>query len=132
MEQIFTINQEAKSEIMVKRSKFIAEAFYVQTEKEAEKKINEIRKREHSARHHCYAFRVLEDDLIQRMSDDGEPSGTAGNPMLSILQGRELTNTLVVVTRYFGRNITWNRRTSKGIFRCYSRSDKKSWSEEDV
>ncbi len=102
MEEIQTIQKDSKAEIKVKKSKFIAEAFYVETVSQAEELIKQIKKREHSAKHHCYAYRIIEDNLIQKAEDNGEPSGTAGNPMLSILQGRQLINVLVVVTRYFG------------------------------
>lgn len=98
-----TINENTSTEIVQKKSKFIANLFYVQTEQEAEQKIKEIRRKYHDARHHCYAYSIIENDtIVNRMSDDGEPSGTAGNPMLNILIKKELTNVLVVVTRYFG------------------------------
>lgn len=116
MEEFTTINEESKAEIIVKKSKFIAEVFYVENEAQAEQKLQEVVKREHSAKHHCYSYRVLEESLIQRMSDDGEPSGTAGNPMLTILQGRELVNVLVIVTRYFGGILLG----TGGLVRAYS------------
>ena len=116
MDKFLTIKQNAKAEITIKKSKFIAEVFYVESEKEAEVKIEEIRKREHSAKHHCFAYRVIEESLIQRMSDDGEPSGTAGSPMLAILQGKDLVNVLVVITRYFGGILLG----TGGLVRAYS------------
>lgn len=116
MEEFITIKEEAKTEIIIKKSKFIAEVFYVESQKEAEEKIQEVVRREHSAKHHCYAYCVWEESLIQRMSDDGEPSGTAGNPMLTILQGKELVNVLVVVTRYFGGILLG----TGGLVRAYS------------
>lgn len=118
MDEFLTIKENSKAEITVKKSKFIAEVFYVENTKQAEKKLREVVKREHSAKHHCYAYRVLEENIIQRMSDDGEPSGTAGNPMLNILQGRELVNVLVVVTRYFGGILLG----TGGLVRAYSDS----------
>lgn len=118
MDEFLTIKEDAKAEITVKKSKFIAEAFYVEDTKQAEEKLREVIKREHSAKHHCYAYRVLEENIIQRMSDDGEPSGTAGNPMLNILQGRELVNVLIVVTRYFGGILLG----TGGLVRAYSDS----------
>lgn len=114
--ELLTINKEAQSEIVVKKSRFIAEVFYVETEKEADEIIKKIQKREHSAKHHCYSYRILEDSLIERMSDDGEPSGTAGSPMLAILQGKDLINVLVVVTRYFGGILLG----TGGLVRAYS------------
>lgn len=118
MDEFLTIKEDSKAEITVKKSKFIAEVFYVEDTKQAEEKLREVIKREHSARHHCYAYRVLEENMIQRMSDDGEPSGTAGNPMLNILKGRELVNVLVVVTRYFGGILLG----TGGLVRAYSDS----------
>ena len=116
LDEFLTIQEEAKSEIIVKKSKFISEVFYVETVKKAEETIQEIKKREYSAKHHCYAYRVLEESLVQKMSDDGEPSGTAGGPMLTVLQGKELVNVLVVVTRYFGGILLG----TGGLVRAYS------------
>lgn len=116
MDEFLTIRENKKNEIVVKKSRFIAEVFYVESEKEAEDIIGSIKKREHSAKHHCYAYRVLEGSLIQRMSDDGEPQGTAGSPMLAILQNKELVNVLVVVTRYFGGILLG----TGGLVRAYS------------
>ena len=98
-----TIKENVSSEIVQKKSKFIANLFYVQTEQDAEDKIKEIRKKYFDAKHHCFAYSIMENGSItNRMSDDGEPSGTAGMPMLNILTKKELVNVLVVVTRYFG------------------------------
>lgn len=98
-----TINENSSAEIVEKKSKFIANIFYVQNEQEAEEKISEIRKKYYDARHNCYAYSIIENNtVLNRASDDGEPSGTAGMPMLNILIKKELVNVLVVVTRYFG------------------------------
>ena len=98
-----TINENASAEIVEKKSKFIANIFYVETKEEAEEKIKEINKKYHDARHNCYAYRIVTDDgIIEKASDDGEPSGTAGAPMLTILSKNNLANILVIVTRYFG------------------------------
>ena len=98
-----TINRNATSEIVEKKSKFIANIFYVESIEEAEEKIKEVKKQYFDARHNCYAFSIYtKDGIISRFSDDGEPSGTAGAPMLNILNSKGLTNILVVVTRYFG------------------------------
>lgn len=98
-----TINQNVSAEIVEKKSKFIANVFYVETQEEAEEKVKEIKKKYFDARHNCFAYSVFtKDGIVNRFSDDGEPSGTAGGPMLNILNGRELTNLVVVVTRYFG------------------------------
>lgn len=98
-----TINENISSEIVEKKSKFIANIFYIQTVEEAENKLEEIRKKYYDARHNCYAFSIMtKDGIINRSSDDGEPSGTAGAPILNILNKNEIINVLVVVTRYFG------------------------------
>lgn len=98
-----TISGSASAEIIEKKSKFIANLFYVETVEEAEKKIKEIKKKYFDARHNCFAYSIFsKDGIINRFSDDGEPSGTAGAPMLNILNSQNLCNVLVVVTRYFG------------------------------
>lgn len=98
-----TINKNISAEIVEKKSKFIANVFYVETVEEAEEKVKEIKKKYFDARHNCYAFSVFtKEGIINRFSDDGEPSGTAGSPMLNILNSKGLTNVVVIVTRYFG------------------------------
>lgn len=98
-----TIKENSVSEITEKKSKFICNAYHVESEEEAEEILKELRKKYHDARHNCYAYSIMtENGIVNRMSDDGEPSGTAGGPMLNILLKREIVNVLVVVTRYFG------------------------------
>ena len=94
-----TINNEVYAEITVKKSKFIASVFPVETKEEAEDKIKEISKKYYDAKHNCYAYVV---ENFEKCSDDGEPSKTAGAPMLDIIKKRNLQNILVIVTRYFG------------------------------
>ena len=96
-----TIKEEIEASITEKKSKFICHIYHIESVEEAEKKLEEIRKKYHDARHNCYAYKIEEGD-ISKASDDGEPSGTAGVPMLNILNGNNLSNILVVVTRYFG------------------------------
>lgn len=85
-----------------KGSKFIAYAFPVTNEKEIKQQINTLRKEHFDARHHCYAYRLGVDKQIFRTNDDGEPTYTAGKPILGQLQSKDLTNVLIVVVRYFG------------------------------
>lgn len=85
-----------------KGSKFLAFAFPVETEDVIGKRLDELRKQYHDARHHCYAWRLGPAMGHIRVNDDGEPSGSAGNPIFGQIQSRELTNILVVVVRYFG------------------------------
>lgn len=117
--EFITIENNTDSIVTEKKSKFIANLIYVQNKKEAEEKIKEIKKKYFDARHNCSAYRVIEDGAIyEKSSDDGEPSGTAGAPMLSILQKNNLCNVLVVVTRYFGGILLG----TGGLVRCYSQS----------
>jgi uncharacterized YigZ family protein len=98
-----TISENITEELVEKKSKFIADVFYVESIRDAEEKIKEIEKKYYDARHHCYAFSIYEEGgVTNRFSDDGEPSGTAGGPMLNIITQKNLSNILVVVTRYFG------------------------------
>lgn len=115
----FTIKENVQAEIVEKKSKFIANLFYIENIEEAEKIIKETRKKYFDARHNCIAYRVIEDgQIIERFSDDGEPSGTAGAPMLNILQKNGYVNVLIVVTRYFGGILLG----TGGLVRAYSDS----------
>lgn len=100
-----TVARAATTEIEVKRSRFRADIVRVATEEEARALVDRLRREHWDARHHCSAF-VLGPDQpggeVQRSSDDGEPAGTAGAPMLEVLRGRELVDVAVVVTRWFG------------------------------
>jgi len=99
----YQILRTARHETKVKGSRFIAECATVATVDEALSFLGAIRKREHAATHHCFAYTVgLFDDMQFKYSDDGEPSGTAGRPIYDMLGGQELSNCAVVVTRYFG------------------------------
>lgn len=98
-----TIKENSSAEVVEKKSKFISNVFYVESREEAESLIKQINKKYHDARHNCYAYRIFtKEGIIEKASDDGEPSGTAGAPMLNILSKKELANILVIVTRYFG------------------------------
>lgn len=119
MEEFTTIEENVSTEIVEKKSKFIANLFYVETVEEAENIIRETRKKYFDARHNCIAYRVLENgQIIEKASDDGEPSGTAGAPMLNILQKNEFANVLIIVTRYFGGILLG----TGGLVRAYSDS----------
>lgn len=85
-----------------KGSKFIAYTFHIKDEDDVKAKMAEVRKKEYAARHHCYAYILYPDKSIQRDSDDGEPSNAAGKPILGQLLSDDLTNTLIIVVRYFG------------------------------
>ena len=89
-------------EIEEKKSRFIAHTEAVTSEEEAVNFINSMKKQYFDARHNCYAFVIGDNSELTRCSDDGEPSGTAGRPMLEVLLGEGITNVVCVVTRYFG------------------------------
>ncbi len=98
-----TIKNSAETEMKIKGSKFIGRVFSCESEVEAISILENIRKKYYDATHHCFAYRVgLGNDLIFRYSDDGEPSGTAGRPIYDRLEGKNLTNLILIVTRYFG------------------------------
>lgn len=116
MDSFITIKDSVQTELLEKKSKFIANLFYIESVKEAEEIISKTRKKYFDARHNCIAYRVMENNLVEKSSDDGEPSGTAGLPMLNILQKNNLVNVLVIVTRYFGGILLG----TGGLVRAYS------------
>ncbi len=97
-----TIENEARGLFKDRGSRFIAIAIPVTTQEEIKSRLEELRKEYHDARHHCYAWVLSPDRQAWRVNDDGEPSGTAGKPIIGQINSRELTNILVVVIRYFG------------------------------
>lgn len=114
-----TIKENVSAEIVEKKSKFIADLIYVQSVEEVEEHISRIRKKYFDAKHHCFAYSIMTNEgIINRASDDAEPSGTAGMPMLNIINKNELINVLVVVTRYFGGILLG----TGGLVRAYSES----------
>lgn len=100
--EYLTVARPASIEIEVKRSRFLCDVRRVETEEAARAVVEAARKRHWDARHHCSAFVLGPDGAVARSSDDGEPSGTAGAPMLEVLRGREVSDVVVVVTRWFG------------------------------
>ena len=119
MEEFVTVEKNVCTEIIEKKSKFITNLFYVETIEEAERIINQIKKKYFDAKHNCIAYRIVENgNIVEKSSDDGEPTGTAGLPMLNILQKNNLSNVLVVVTRYFGGILLG----TGGLVRAYSNS----------
>lgn len=97
-----TIRRELRNELKVQGSKFIATAFPVTTKEQAEHCIGRVKSSFHDATHNCYAYRIGFDGALFRHNDDGEPSGTAGKPILAAIDKVHLTDVCVVVTRYFG------------------------------
>lgn len=98
----FTIKKEGSDQLIIQKSRFIGYVKRVETQEAAQSFIQEIKKKHNDATHNCSAYIIGENDQIQKANDDGEPSGTAGVPMLEVLKKQNLKDTVVVVTRYFG------------------------------
>lgn len=98
----FTVAEKTENTIVIERSKFICNIKSIANEGEARTFIEEIRKKHSLANHNCYAYIADEKGLVQKFSDDGEPQGTAGLPMLEVLKNKRMFKTVAVVTRYFG------------------------------
>lgn len=117
MKEFYTISKNETTEIIEKKSKFIADIYPVKNAEEAENKIKEIKKKYYDAKHHCFAFSIIEENgITQKSSDDGEPSGTAGAPILNIIKSNNLQNVVIIVTRYFGGILLG----TGGLTRAYS------------
>lgn len=100
--QYLTVNLSGTGEQFIQKSRFIGYVKRVESEKDAQAFIHTIKKKHYDANHNCYAYVIGENNHIQKANDDGEPSGTAGIPMLEILKKQNLRDTIVIVTRYFG------------------------------
>ena len=111
--------RDAESEFTEKRSRFISRIWTVADEAEARARIDETRRKYYDARHNCWCY-ILRESGIVRYSDDGEPQGTAGQPMLNVFQREEITNVCCVVTRYFGGVLLG----AGGLTRAYTRGAK--------
>ena len=127
-EPIKMIFQGADAEIVEKKSRFIGQIFPIHSEEEAQRIVNEIRKKHYDARHHCFAYVLGEKNEIERCSDDGEPSGTAGRPMLDLLVGAGVHDALAVVTRYFGGVLLG----TGGLVRAYSAATQEALQKCDI
>ena len=115
-EQYKTVYEGGEGELVEKKSRFIATVRPVKTEEEANQFVEEMRKKYWDARHNCWAFILGERQEFKRCSDDGEPSQTAGKPMMDVLTGADLTDWAGVVTRYFGGTLLG----TGGLVRAYS------------
>ena len=118
LEKYKTVYEGGEGEIVEKKSRFIATVRPVKTEEEALAFIEEMKKKYWDARHNCYVYSVGKNREYTRCSDDGEPSGTAGRPMLDVILGEDIYNVAAVVTRYFGGILLG----TGGLVRAYSRS----------
>ncbi|KRB43272.1 YigZ family protein [Terrabacter sp. Root181] len=110
-----TLASPASAELEVKRSRFVCDLAPAATEESARAFVDQVRARSRDARHHCTAFVLGPDGATLRSNDDGEPSGTAGAPMLDVLRGRGLTDVVAVVTRWFGGTLLG----TGGLIRAY-------------
>ena len=119
LSQYKTVYKGGEGEIVEKKSRFIATVVPVHSEEEALKFVEAMKKKYWNATHNCYAY-VIENHELQRYSDDGEPGGTAGKPMLDVLIGEEIHNAAIVVTRYFGGTLLG----TGGLVRAYSAAAK--------
>lgn len=127
-EQYKTIYKNGSGEFINKKSKFIADVFSIDKEETAIELIEQIKKKHYNASHHCYAYIIGRNQEIMRYSDDGEPGGTAGKPMLDQLIAEKLHNTLVVVTRYFGGTLLG----TGGLVRSYQSAVKEGLSNSVI
>lgn len=114
----YTVKGYGENEIEIERSRFIAHVARAETADEALEFIQKIKKKHSNATHNCSAYLIGENDQIQKANDDGEPSGTAGVPILEVLKKKKLKDTVVVITRYFGGI----KLGAGGLIRAYSKA----------
>ena len=119
-----TVYQGASAEIVEKKSRFIADVFPVSSTEEAMEYLEKVKKQYWDARHHCWAYVTGVENVQERCSDDGEPSGTAGKPILEVIRGQGLHNVLIVVTRYFGGTLLG----TGGLVRAYTAASREGLS----
>lgn len=118
LDEYNTILERAEAEFVEKKSRFIATVCPIKSEEEAKNFIAEMKKKYWDATHNVFAYQIGERNEIQRSSDDGEPQGTAGKPVLDVLIGEDVKNTVIVVTRYFGGTLLG----TGGLVRAYGKS----------
>lgn len=128
LEEYKVLLQGGCGEYIEKKSKFIAHVFSVNSELEATELIGQMKKKYWDARHNCSAYVIGKEGQITRCSDDGEPSGTAGRPMLEVLLSAGIRNILVVVTRYFGGTLLG----TGGLVRAYTKAIQEGLSNSEI
>ena len=119
MTEYYIPTGHSETELVEKRSRFIGQVWRVSSEEEARARIEETKKKRYDARHNCWCYRIREEG-VERYSDDGEPQGTAGQPMLNVFQREDVTDVACVVTRYFGGVLLG----AGGLVRAYTQSAK--------
>lgn len=123
MENVYKVLMEpCEGQIEEKKSKFIANAFPVTTLQDVEERIAQITKKHYDAKHHCYALVLGDNFEMKRSSDNGEPQGTAGKPILNVIEGSGITNIIIIVTRYFGGTLLG----TGGLVRAYTAAAKEA------
>ncbi len=127
MTEYFVPTGVAETELVEKRSRFIGHIWPVESEEEARAYIEQMKKKYHDARHNCWCYR-LKEGAVERYSDDGEPQGTAGQPMLGVFQKEGVLNVVCVVTRYFGGILLG----AGGLVRAYTQSAKDTLDEAGI
>ncbi len=128
LEQYKTIYEGGEGEIVEKKSRFIATVRLVESEEEALSFIEEMKKKYWDARHNCFVYSIGMNREYTRCSDDGEPSGTAGRPMLDVILGEDIYNVAVVVTRYFGGVLLG----TGGLVRAYSKAVQEGLANSEI
>lgn len=123
-----TVIQGGTGEIVEKKSRFIANVMAVTSEEDAAEQIEKLKKQYWDARHNCWAYIIGNDQPIERFSDDGEPGGTAGKPILEVIRGADLRNVLIVVTRYFGGTLLG----TGGLVRAYTGAAKEGLLNSEI
>lgn len=122
------VYKNGTDEIVEKKSRFIAHVYNVDSEEKAADIINGIKKKYWDARHNCYAYIIGDNNEIQKFSDDGEPQGTAGKPIMDIIAASQVHNCLIVVTRYFGGTLLG----TGGLIRAYQEASKKGLDKSEI
>ena len=118
MKEYFVTSEKGTGEVVEKKSRFIAHVIPITSEEDALQIIESLKKEYWDARHNCYAFVTGANNEVQRFSDDGEPQGTAGKPILEVLLNKNVNNTLILVTRYFGGTLLG----TGGLIRAYGQA----------
>ena len=120
MKSYSTVLSSASAEIVIEKSRFIGHSFHVEDIEETANIIRDVKKKYYDATHNCFAYIMCEDMSVAKANDDGEPSSTAGTPMLEVMKKLNLTNTLLIATRYFGGI----KLGASGLIRAYSKTAK--------
>ena len=128
MKEYFITSEKGTAEVVEKKSRFIAHVIPIESEEGALEKIESLKKEYWDARHNCYAFVVGANNEVQRFSDDGEPQGTAGKPILEVLLNKNVHNTLILVTRYFGGTLLG----TGGLIRAYGQASVEGLKDAEV